>query len=66
MYNQQPSAKAGQLQTYSYNVYFRNAGQLEYHCGINSDGTISRFSIMPLPGQAGPLKQYFEQGLAGR
>lgn len=54
------------ITTYSYDVYFRNAGQLEYHCGINSDGTISRFSIMPRPGQAGPLKQYFEEGLAGR
>jgi hypothetical protein len=52
------------ITTYHYNVCFRNAGQLEYHCGINSDGKINRFSIMPVPGRASPLKQYFEQGLA--
>jgi len=52
------------IRTYRYNVRFRNAGQLEYHCGINSDGKINRFSIMPVPGRAGPLKQYFERELA--
>jgi hypothetical protein len=52
------------ITTYRYNVCFRNAGQLEYHFGMNSDGKISRFSIVPVPGRAGPLKQYFEQGLA--
>lgn len=51
------------ITTYRYNVCFRNAGQLEYHFGINSDGKVNQFSIMPTPGRAGSLKQYFKEGL---
>jgi len=49
--------------TYRYNISFRKAGQLEYHFGVNPDGTMNQFSIKPEPERAAEVKQYFERGL---
>jgi hypothetical protein len=49
--------------TYRYNIYFRKAGQLEYHFGVNFDGTMNEFSIKPAPERADEVRQYLERGL---